>query len=133
MHVYVCMCMCMLCAHTGTVPVYWGDERHLKALIPHPKAVIFVADFDHDIEKLSKYLTYLSTNESAYEEHREWRKTFNHTKHVSENIHLKDTWYCRTCMWAVKTMADRKYETTQKEIERKSLIMEHDKCDRPTS
>lgn len=113
--------------------MYWGDDKLLKALIPHPMSVIFVADFDHNIEKLSKYLSYLSMNESAYEEHREWRKSYNQTKHVQGNIHLRDTWYCRTCMWAVKAMKDRKNETVQQENNRKNLILARDDCDKLTS
>ena len=127
-NVYVCIFLWI-----GTVPVYWGDDKLLKALMPHPMSVIFVADFDHNIEKLSKYLTYLSTNESAYEEHREWRQTFNQTKHVQDNIHLRDTWYCRTCMWAVKAMEHRKNETAQQENDRKNLILARDDCDQLTS
>jgi hypothetical protein len=56
----------------GTVPVYLGDATHLKALLPHPKAAIFVADYKGDYKALANYLNYLSNNESAYEEHRAW-------------------------------------------------------------
>jgi hypothetical protein len=30
---------------SGTVPVYLGDSVQLKALLPHPKAAIFIADY----------------------------------------------------------------------------------------
>ncbi len=90
----------------GTVPVYLGDAAHLKSLLPHPKAAIFVADFPN-ITALVSYLKYLTTNETAYEEHRSWR--YNHT--VENNIRgrplLSDSWFCRVCKWVVnQTLAD---------------------------
>jgi hypothetical protein len=48
-----------------------------KKLIPHSKAAIFIQDFDDDIDRLVTYLNYLLGNETAYEEHRDWRKTFD--------------------------------------------------------
>eukprot|EP01034_Spumella_vulgaris_P032079 gene32079-39625_t len=59
----------------GTVPVYLGDAIHLKALLPHPKAAIFVADYPN-ITALVDHLKYLAGNETAYEEHRSWRLNF---------------------------------------------------------
>ena len=88
----------------GTVPVYWGDHSHLKSLLPHPKAAIFAADFKEDYQKLANYLSYLSLNETAYEEHRAWRKEFNSTAHIKNHYILRNTWYCRTCEWAINKM-----------------------------
>ena len=88
----------------GTVPVYWGDHKHLRNLLPHPKAAIFVADFNFDNKKLSKYLNYLATNITAYEEHRNWRKNYNYEENVRNNPLLRDSWYCKTCQWAIDKM-----------------------------
>lgn len=88
---------------SGTVPVYLGDATHLKSLLPHPKAAIFVADFP-SIEALTKYLLFLTTNETAYEEHREWRKTYSQSRHLQNSSPLlKSPWYCRVCQWALET------------------------------
>jgi hypothetical protein len=89
-------CPCII----GIVPVYLGDADHLKSLLPHPKAAIFVADFP-DIPALATYLSYLMTNETAYEEHREWRKSFNPTAHRRGKALLETRWTCRVCQWAV--------------------------------
>jgi hypothetical protein len=88
-------------ALVGSVPVYLGDAAHLKTLIPHPKAVIFVADYP-DTASLVKYLLYLTTNETAYEEHRAWALTYNHQKHIAGNELMSKSWFCRMCEWAVK-------------------------------
>ena len=88
---------------SGTVPVYLGDSTHLKSLLPHPKAAIFVSDYTN-IESLAKYLLYLSKNETAYEEHREWRKSYSQTRHLQNSSPLlKSPWYCRVCEWALET------------------------------
>ena len=91
----------------GTVPVYWGDHTHLKTLIPHPKSVIFVSDFKGDYAKLANYLTYLSQNETAYEEHRNWRKNFSSIRNTESNDLLRNSWYCNVCNWAIHQMSDR--------------------------
>jgi hypothetical protein len=85
----------------GSVPVFLGDSKHLKALIPHPKAVIFVDDFP-SITDLSNYLKYLLSNETAYEEHREWRKHFSYEKNIAGKRWLEKTWQCQICEWAAK-------------------------------
>ena len=87
--------------------MYWGDSTHLRALIPHPKSVIFVSDFEGDQVKLANYLKYLSLNETAYEEHRNWRKHFNSTRNTEGNDLLRNSWYCNTCAWAINKMSDR--------------------------
>ena len=87
--------------------MYWGDSTHLRALIPHPKSVIFVSDFEGDQVKLANYLKYLSLNETAYEEHRNWRKHFNSTRNTEGNNLLRNSWYCNTCAWAISKMSDR--------------------------
>jgi Glycosyltransferase family 10 (fucosyltransferase) C-term len=86
---------------SGTVPVYLGDARHLNALLPHPKAAIFVADFNNNYTQLADYLTYLSNNETAYESHREWRKDFSYEDNIKNKPLLQSSWYCDVCRWAV--------------------------------
>jgi hypothetical protein len=92
--------------------VYLGDAKHLKALLPHPKAAIFVADFP-DVPALAKYLNYLTTNETAYEEHRAWRHSFNGRAHIQNNALLRESWPCRVCRWAAETALQNRqfYET----------------------
>lgn len=87
----------------GTVPVYLGDSKHLRSLLPHPKAVIFVSDFQDDYTALAKYLNYLMTNESAYEELRQWRSTYNYDEHRKDKPLLQDSWPCRVCQWAANS------------------------------
>lgn len=89
---------------SGTVPVYLGDAEHLRSLLPHPKAAIFVHDFGGDYVKLADYLTFLSTNETAYEVHRAWRKTFDYQANIARKPLLKDSWFCRVCQWVVATV-----------------------------
>jgi len=86
----------------GTVPVYLGDSKHLKSLLPHPKAAIFIYDYHNNYENLANYLKYLMINQTAYEEHRAWRHTYNYTQHRMNHPLLIDSWYCRVCAWAVK-------------------------------
>jgi hypothetical protein len=86
--------------YTGSVPVYLGDAAHLKSLLPDPKAAIYVADYPN-IEALAAYLKYLTTNETAYEEHKAWRKTYNLEQLKREKPLLQNSWYCRVCRWAV--------------------------------
>lgn len=87
---------------SGTVPIYLGDAKTLKKTVPHPKAVIFLEDFEGNAEKLAKYLTYLSTNETAYEEHRNWRKTYSLKNHVKGNEMMEPNWMCKICQWALE-------------------------------
>jgi hypothetical protein len=89
----------------GTVPVYLGASTDCKKLIPHPKAVIFVDDFDFDMDRLGKYLLYLISNETAYEEHRIWREDFqnqlsNNKGFIAMGENQK-SWPCRICQWAL--------------------------------
>ena len=76
---------------SGIVPVYLGDAVHLKSLLPHPKAAIFIADHDN-MTSLVEYLHYLTENETAYEEHREWRKTFSYDTHIKHKPLLQKSW-----------------------------------------
>lgn len=85
----------------GTVPVYLGDASHLKSLIPHPKSVIFVHEFAN-LTALVDYLNYLSQNETAYEEHRAWRKGFTYERYVKNKPLMETSWFCRVCQWAVQ-------------------------------
>ena len=82
--------------------MYLGDAAHLKALLPHPKAAIFVADFNGSYSRLADYLTFLSTNEEAYESHREWRKDFTYEGNIRNKPQLQTSWYCDVCRWALE-------------------------------
>ena len=84
------------------MPVYLGDASHLKALLPHPNAAIFVADFNGNYTRLAEYLTYLSNNETAYESHREWRKDFTYEGNIQNKPLLQSSWYCDVCRWALE-------------------------------
>ena len=86
---------------SGTVPVYLGDASHLKTLLPHRDAAIFLADFNHNTTALVEYLKFLTRNETAFERHREWRKTFSYDRNVRDRPLLSKSWYCRICEWAV--------------------------------
>jgi hypothetical protein len=88
---------------SGTVPVYLGDAAHLKTLLPHRDAAIFLADFDNNATALVEYLNFLEQNETAYERHREWRKSFSYERNVRDRPLLSKSWYCRICEWAVQT------------------------------
>lgn len=90
--------------YLGTVPIYLGDAIQLKALLPHPKAAIFLEDFNHNYTALADYLTFLSNNESAYEEHRLWRQSFSISSHIHSNVLLEKPWTCRVCQWAIETI-----------------------------
>jgi hypothetical protein len=84
----------------GTVPVYLGDHETLRALLPDPKAAIFVADFQGNMSALAEYLNYLTINETAYEEHRAWRNTFHIDDYHNSKDLLRYDWECRICHWA---------------------------------
>jgi hypothetical protein len=87
---------------TGTVPVFLGDSAHLKSLLPHPKAAIFVSDFNGNYTALAEYLTFLTQNESAYEDHRSrWRRHFSYEKNLVGKPLMQENWWCRACQWAV--------------------------------
>lgn len=107
--------------------MYWGDADHLRALLPDPKAAIFVSDYKGNMQKLADYLTYLSTNETAYEVHRNWRKSFNSLKNRMENPLLREIWECRVCNWALEVTRRRKKESTSERQKRVSTMV-LDKC-----
>lgn len=90
--------------YAGIVPVYLGSKWDCQALMPSSHSVIYVADFDHDMMRVGKYLQYLSDNETAYEEYRDWRKGFTgivHSRLVTES------WPCRICNWAAEKQLSR--------------------------
>ena len=86
---------------SSTVPIYLGDSRHLKSLLPHPKAAILISDFGGNVTRLITYLEYLMVNETAYEEHRAWRKDYSPAQHSLESPLLEASWTCRVCQWAL--------------------------------
>jgi hypothetical protein len=71
----------------------------LKAYLPDPKAAIFVSDFK-STQELAHYLKFLLQNESAYEEHRRWRKEFQYSTYLLEKPLFEKSWHCRICEWA---------------------------------
>ena len=92
----------------GAVPVYLGDAVHLKRLLPHPKAAIFVDDFRGNISALANYLKYLIRNESAYQEHRTWRNHFVTSDFLNKHPILSISWSCGVCQWAFASSPDAK-------------------------
>jgi Glycosyltransferase family 10 (fucosyltransferase) C-term len=106
--------------------VYLGDAKHLKALLPHPKAAIFVADFPN-ITALAQYLTYLTTNETAYEEHRAWRKGFTYAENVKNNPLLQHSWTCKVCKWAVETVRKEAHSADRDQRVKKRMSKCHRK------
>lgn len=105
----IASCLCI-----GTVPVYLGDHNHLKSMLPHPDAAIFVEDFNNNYTALAEYLTYLISNETAYEEHRNWRYNFNHVRHRQDKALLRHSWTCRICRWSVETSLTHHHHKTNK-------------------
>lgn len=84
----------------GVVPIYLGPSEDCRPLLPHPKAAIFLDDFNHDIRRVAEYLSYLTANETAYEEHRAWRHKFDPA--LASSMFTK-SWPCRLCEWALST------------------------------
>jgi hypothetical protein len=78
----------------------------LKQLLPHPKAAIFVADYNGDYKSLINYLLCLTTNETAYEEHRAWRHNFSYEENIKYKPLLQKSLQCRICDWAARTLAE---------------------------
>ena len=62
--------------NAGSVPIYFGDCVLYRTLLPHPKAAIMACDYN-DHQSLINYVLYLLSNETAYEEHRLWRYSFD--------------------------------------------------------
>ena len=92
----------------GTVPIYLGDSKHLKRLLPHPKAAIFVDDYS-DINGLADYLKYLISNQTAFFEHRHaWRINFSLSSYVATHSILATTWHCQVCQWATNAIGTRR-------------------------
>lgn len=94
---------------SGTVPVYLGDHETLRILLPDAKAAIFIADYNNNYTALAAYLNYLTTNESAYEEHRAWRRDFSIVQHHNSKPLLRHPWECRICDWAIKAGSQQQY------------------------
>jgi hypothetical protein len=71
-------------------------------------AVIYIDDFQHNITKLTNYLNFLVSNETAYEKHREWRKKFVLNNSLGLNKNLNKNWPCKICEWG---FLKKKFET----------------------
>ena len=71
--------------------------------MPHPKAAIFLDDYQNDPWLLSDYLKYLMENHTAYEEHRHWRANFSESEHRKVSPLLQEPWTCRICRWALRS------------------------------
>ena len=74
----------------------------LKSMLPHPKAAIFLSDFNFNFTAIVQYLHYLQANESAYEEHRSWRSSYTVAGLVADKPVMQNTWYCHLCDWAYR-------------------------------
>jgi hypothetical protein len=93
--------------YAGTVPVYLGDAKTARHLLPDPMAAIFVEDYP-DMAALARYLISLTEDEAAYERHRVWRQTFNRSIHIATRPQLQKSYQCQVCEWAMhayKTIA----------------------------
>ncbi len=55
----------------GAIPIYWGAPN-VNDFLPDPDAIIRVSDFK-SIEALTEYLHFLTTSDTAYEKHMQWR------------------------------------------------------------
>jgi len=86
---------------SGTVPVYLGDARHLRTLIPDPKSVIFLEDFQNNVTALASYLLHLQSDEASYEAHRAWRHNYSYEQHVKRTPLLAVSWPCAVCRWSL--------------------------------
>lgn len=99
---------------SGTVPIYLGGDEDMKMLSPDPLAIIFVSDYAHNISALAEYLKYLLANETAYERHRAWRRTFNRTEYnVGKPRHVTHSWHCNVCEWALRTQQKHKIHSNK--------------------
>lgn len=58
-----------------------------------------MADFPN-LSQLAEYLQFLLLNETAYEQHRLWRKYFSHENFIAGKPLLKRSWQCSLCHWA---------------------------------
>ena len=88
-----------------SVPIYFGDSIRYRALLPHPRADIIASDFGN-LQALADHINYLMHNETAYEEHRAWRREYSYDKYMTllhKNPLLAKSWHCRTCEWALNT------------------------------
>ena len=85
---------------SGSVPVYLGDSKQLKKLLPYDKAVIYFADFDNNATALVSYMNYLVKNETAYEEHRAWRRIYDLDEVRRTVPIMTHGWPCDVCRWA---------------------------------
>ena len=100
--------MFLILYNLGSVPIYLGDTELLKKLVPDPKSIIYIADYNHNYTKLSEYLNYLSENEIIYEEYRNWKKNFSYEKNIQNNSLLRDSWYCKVCSWVRQNIREKK-------------------------
>ena len=91
----------------GSVPVYLGDAVHLRRLLPHPKAAIFVADFRGNVSSLAAYLRHLIANRTAYQAHHAWRLNFSRDAFLRQHPVLSASWHCQVCQWAATTATAR--------------------------
>ena len=73
--------------------------------MPSNEAVIYIDDFE-SIPKLVAYLVELAQNEEKYEKHRNWRKDFDPSVHISSDL-LTKSWPCRLCEWALSKTLER--------------------------
>jgi len=108
----------------GTIPVYLGDAEHLRALLPHPKAAIFIADFGDNFTAMHEHLNNLMNNETAYEDLRSWRKTFNFAEWARTRPLLQKSWFCRICDWAVAARSDEAFVKKSHELKKQHFCDE---------
>jgi len=81
---------------SGSIPIHMGDSN-VQKFGPSPKSIISVHDFQN-AEELAKYLKYLSSNETAYNEYLSW-KTEGVSKRWRAMVDMSrvHSW-CRLCI-----------------------------------
>jgi hypothetical protein len=110
----------------GVVPIYLGPSEDCRPLLPHPNAAIFLDDYNHNIPRLVEYLKYLSNNETAYEQHRAWRKSFNPA--LASTLFTK-SWPCRVCEWAAqRAHSDVNFPARDDRMKRYAVLKRNGTC-----
>ena len=108
----------------GTVPIYLGPKEDCQKLIPFEKAVIFVEDYmpesgdnESGVGRLTQLLEGLSSNQTLYEEHLQWRSGFTSDQITSKLLTVP--WPCRVCSWAATSARENQISSGSGVTEKK--------------
>jgi hypothetical protein len=83
----------------GIVPVYLGSKTSCSALMPSNHSVIYLQDFQYNMEQVANYLLTIGKDKNKYDAYRLWRDDFDIQQQSSL---LTISWPCRICEWAAK-------------------------------